>query len=189
MVTPTKNSSSKNNYKNNSLSQFPETIRSYLDEPKPHRKRESEIQALLELKGTFSDEDIADCLAEVRLNGTLGGEPCHSPLAYLATAMSEVLVRVREGQEKQRRKVEADAQVVAVRNRVEAEQERECLEWAERERRFVAEFPSPEEQREVIASLCRGLKFFATQGQAARTFAIGAWAQGIDFGVQFAVMG
>ena len=95
-LTPKKENSNKK--LNKTLS--PE-LESYF-EKLPDRKRISERVALSRLELTHSLEEISKALGWVEKNGSPGsGEPVHSPLAFLATAMNEVLERVAEAEEKQ----------------------------------------------------------------------------------------
>jgi len=164
-----------NKYKNSSHSQIPENLRKYFDELRPQRKRESEQRAFEELQRDFVMTDIEAALVHVRRVGASGGEPCHSPMAYLASAMSEVLTVVRQEQEKEGKRMERAALLEAER-RQEAEKEKlERQEWDRRELAFDKAFCGAGQQQEVIARLCRENKFFTTQGQAARSFAISSW--------------
>ncbi len=95
-LTPKKENSNKNS--NKTLS--PE-LESYF-EKLPERKRISERVALSRLELTYAPEEISKALAWVKKNGSPGsGETVHSPLAFLSTAMNDVLGRVASNEEKQ----------------------------------------------------------------------------------------
>lgn len=164
--------------KRNSLSKVPEKLRSYFDEIKAPRKRESELTALEELRADFSDLDIADCLELVRQRGIRGpdGEAtrCHSPMAYLAKAMSELLSDVNARREFARQRADRDQQASEAAKRKVEQEAREAKEWVKKERAFKKAFPTEERQHEAISELCAGMPF-SRDGHAARTFAIGRW--------------
>ncbi|MBI3535259.1 MAG: hypothetical protein HY072_07220, partial [Deltaproteobacteria bacterium] len=78
-----------------SLSEFSEQLQNYFSYLKPQRKRESEKMAFEEIRKDFSIAEITKCLDYLKRKGLPGGDPCHSPMAYLATAMRDVLVIVQ----------------------------------------------------------------------------------------------
>ena len=160
---------SKNNI--NTLSQ----IDKYFDDLKPLRKRESEAKAFQELKNDFPEQDIADCLERVLAQGLPGGEPCHSPMAYLATAMADVLRIVTEDREQKRKKAEREAQAEAQKQREHEEIEHENREWEKREQAFCRVFSDQDRQEEIIRELCQKNNFPINKGKAARTYVVGFW--------------
>jgi phage replication O-like protein O len=157
----------------NSLSAISENLREYFSELKPARKKESEWRVFLELKADYPVADIGDCFERVREKGI------HSPMAYLAKAMSEVLGEVRALREKHRAAV---AQEKALADQLQREREAleaEAREWECRERAFRRTFADEKRETDAIAELCRGMPFRA-QTQAGRTFAIGRWWEGLS---------
>ena len=162
------------NFKESSLSELPEKLRKYFSELKPQSKRESEWQAFLEIQKDFKPTDIADCLAYLQESGILGGATCHSPLAYLAKAMSEILATVESTRERKRRIVETASRAEEAIRVQERESAREAQEWEEKERAFNRAFPGEDRQIEVVTELCRGMPFRA-KSQAGRTYAVGEW--------------
>jgi len=169
------NTQEPNKFKNTSLSQISENLRTYFDQLRPERKRESEQRAFEEIRHDFTTADIESALDHVRTNGLPGGEPCHSPMAYLASAISDVLAIVKTKQEINQKRAEKAALIESER-RQEAEKEAlERQEWDRRERAFNSAFADDNRQQEVIAELCREHKFFTTRGPAARSFAVSSW--------------
>jgi hypothetical protein len=156
---------------------LPESLRKYVEGLRPLRKRESEMQAYRELRADYSDEDIAACLDRVLARGIGSGDDrqaCHSPLAYLAKAMGEVLGAVETERAKARERAErARREADEARRRLE-EESRERREWEAKERAFSRAFPSEERQREAVAEQIRDMPF-APKGIGARTIAIGKW--------------
>lgn len=146
-------------YKNkDSFSQLPEVLREYLDELKPARKRESEMQAFRELSGDYKPEDIADCLMLILDRGVGGGgQVCHSPMAFLAKAMGEVLADVESARIKARENDERRAKAKLAEQRFAETEAREAEETAQREQAFSTAFPTEQEQLEAIAELLRDL--------------------------------
>lgn len=164
----------------NSLSQLPEKIREYFGDLKPARKRESEWNAFQELQRNYSAEDIADSLAFVLERGIGEGEhaqPCHSPMAFLARAIGDVLSQVKTSRAKRQRTIDDQrAQAEAAKSR-QTEQEREERELTLREQAFVRAFPSPETQQGAIAKYGAEYSGVVPSGGILRRLAIGAWWQ------------
>ena len=95
----------------NSLSNAtPNVIRDYLESIKPPRKRESEQACYFQLNLAYKADEITEALRFVRERGVpSSGEPCHSPMAFLTRAMSEVLAEIRRLASAESRAVEGAA--------------------------------------------------------------------------------
>ena len=167
----------KYNFQKNSLSGVSGNFAEYFDGLKPQKKRESELRAFEGLRKDFDEGEIADCLDHLQSNGLSGGVACHSPMNFLARAMGDVLAVVKSNQEAQRKTVENIAMLEFQKQHGAALAMQEGFEWREKVRAFVGAFPDPLVQEEVVVGLCRQNRYYATKGQAARTFAIGAWAR------------
>jgi hypothetical protein len=164
----------------NSLSEateFPPSgvLHEYFERTMPQRKRESELRAFKDLKQDYSVEDIGDCLAHVLRVGLPGGQPCHSPLAFLAVGMGDVLKTVVEDRERRRRRSEAETKKAAEERREREEAERHDRESEIQERAFNRTFVGEDRQGEVIREICRKFGFPTTTGISARMFGINAW--------------
>lgn len=174
-IHPTRNNRVQNDKE--ILLSLPEKLRKYFDELRPQRKRESELQAYQELKADYSDDDIADCLEHVVTRGIGAGEErvsCHSPLAYLAKAIHEVLAGVESERAMAQKRVDWEQREVhEAREKVQAD-ERERREWETKERAFMRIFPSEERQQEALSKLVRDTPFRA-KGVVARIFAVNRW--------------
>ncbi len=164
----------------NSHSQGPASLRKYFDEVIPKRKRETEIQAFRELKSDFAETDISLALEHLRKQGMPGsGEHCHSPMAYLAKAMGQILELAKAGQEKQRQKHEREE--IGARARAEkaaqkdAEDERERQNAIVREEAFLRAFSTEAEQAEAIAKYGRKYPVLSQSGLLLRNLAITEW--------------
>lgn len=175
---PTGKSIDINKRNKNTLSPLSKKIEEYIASVKPLRKRERELQALGELREAFSDEDIAECLEQVRRHGVRKGgdtqEPCHSPMAYLAVSIHDVLLNVQAQRKKARLRAEREAQEREAQRRLEERDVQETRHTAAREAAFTESYPTAEEQIRVIAEYCRGLPF-SPQTPVARTIAVGRW--------------
>lgn len=174
IFAPTRNNIEINNKKENTLSQLTGGIRRYFDDLRPQRKRESELNAFEEIRRDFSIQDIEASLEHIRKNGLPGGEICHSPMAYLASAMSEVLAIVRVEQEKHRVRAENVARVESERLQAAETEDRELREQQVREAAFNRVFCEEARQREVIAELCLGTAF-RPNSVLGRMYAISTW--------------
>jgi hypothetical protein len=141
------------------------------------RKRQSEMLIYQELRGTFRDEQIAECLTFLRTHGLpSSGEPCHSPMAFLSKAMGQVLGLV---QAEACKRDEAQARV----ERERVAQECKAREAAEEELRvelleaeFLRRYPSEESQEEVLGPYRQQFGMFVRQPGVLRRLAIGAWS-------------
>jgi hypothetical protein len=159
----------------NSLSSDSEIIRSYFDSVLAYRKRESEKQAYQGLKTSFSDAQIELCLNHLQTHGTPGThEPCHSPMAFLGRAMSEVL-RVAEGDRaKAEARAERNLRDATEKQILEQQDAAERDEWKIKEKAFFGTFLTEEEREKTISELCLGTPFRSSQ-QSGRSYAIGTW--------------
>jgi hypothetical protein len=165
--------------KKNSLSELPESIRKYFAELKPQKKRESEWKEFETLLKDYSIQQISDSLELLEIKGT-GGEgesfrPCHSPMAYLSKAISQILnqaAQLREqkrgSEDRQRREAEA------LMLRQERDFQEEQL-GAQRNAEFLDAFPEPDEQKKAILEFLLDLPGINPDGPVARQLAIGNW--------------
>ncbi len=164
-----------------SLTSRANSVQQYFSETMPSRKKEREEQAFQELREIYSEKDIAACLEEVRVKGLPGGGTCHSPMAYLAVAIDNVLPRVREQEKRERRRAEEKRQLAeqAKRETEEAAHSERAAEVRERAfTRFVAEasITQGKDESVIIAEICRNHDFALpgglANGRLARLFAI-----------------
>jgi hypothetical protein len=145
----------------------------------PLRKRESEWQAYGELKESYSEADIADCLVAVQLASLPGGKICHSPLAYLAVAMNEVLAKIQERKVAEAHRNEMLAQREAQARRQAEEGERMRRECEIRSQAF-ARFVGGGDEAAIVAEICRRQGFPMTTGHVGRMFAVAQWWQALS---------
>ena len=142
----------------------------------PSRKRLSEARALRELEADYPSKDISDCLDHLTVYGIPHSkEPCHSPLAYLAKAMGQVLTVVRA--EAIRAEYREKAARLQARRKIEDSKrtQQEQLELELRERAFVETFPTPEAQLAVVTRLSDRFPWFSANGKVLRGLAISEW--------------
>src|SRR4051794_10473321 len=89
-----------------------------------NRKIESEKTALTELRNCYEESDIEKVLKYLVESGTPpSGKPCHSPLAYMAVAMNELLQHVNQLEEVAKRK-KANQEQKEAEAKAKIEQER-----------------------------------------------------------------
>jgi len=137
-----------------SLSQTCESLKTYFENLKPKAKRDEEVRNFGELKSDFSEEQIQLCLEYLQKHGSLKtGEVCHSPMAYLAKAIGQVLPLAQEAIEKAQNTARREAAFQheqELKRREEAESERLMQEA---HRAFAERFPSPEQQEKELSEL------------------------------------
>ncbi|MEN9723894.1 MAG: hypothetical protein RJB38_1880, partial [Pseudomonadota bacterium] len=167
--------SSKQTFKK-TLSLQSEKLREYFASIKEPRKRESEAMACRELLGAYPEGDIATALEHVQTRGI--GErrgPCHSPMAYLAKAMGDVLDQQRKELESKGR--EASRKLREEQSQREQEQQSalEQRRHEERELAFCAAHPDPNEQERILGPYVQRFAAFVHQSELLRRLALGAW--------------
>ena len=159
-----------------SLSSLSESLRKYFSELKPRRKREVEFEAFEELRTDYSEEQIEDCLRLLRARGLPhSGAVCHSPMAYLAKAIAQVLPEAKAKKERQ----ELDKK----RARNQVEEERRHLEQqlqdeshlVERAAAFQMAFPTIREQTDLIAKYSMQFPLLSPGGPVLRNLAVAMW--------------
>jgi phage replication O-like protein O len=161
----------------NSLSQEPAVIREYFARAMPCRKRESELKAFEELKRDYSAQDVAEALACLQrgrsgANGT--ALVYHSPMAYLAKAMGEVMAEVQKQRQERAAAATRTAREVEARRQQLADEAREAALVAEQERAFAMAYPDEAQQREVLTQLLKGTPF-KPESRMGRIMALGKW--------------
>lgn len=151
----------------------------YFADLKPARKRESEWQAFQELRKDYSEADIAGCVDWVNQHGASAGQPCHSPMAYLAIAMNDVLTQAREKTAIEAKRAAAAAQVTQSALK---QAQAEAIEAHEHEIQLQAfrRFHAGRDESEVIAEITREHGFPINSGQIGRSFAISQWWRGLS---------
>lgn len=159
-----------------SLSGMSEGLRQYFSELKPRRKREAEFGAFEELSTDYSAEQVEACLNYLTKNGLPNnGAPCHSPMSYLAKAMSQVLPEVQAIAERKLRHESHVAAVAAQKNKLVAEQIEAQEASAQRESAFLAAFPNPEDQDAIIEKYSSQFPMLRKGSLVLRGLAITAW--------------
>lgn len=163
--------------KKNSLScEFTdERLVCYFEELKPAEKRESERSHFEKLQQDYSEQEMGDALNFLERKGIPeSGTPCHSPFAFLAKAMNQVLVLSNEEQASLREAEERSRISAAEFSRAEEKARQDAHEADLQERAFLRAFPSEEQQAQMIRKFCQGTPF--TPGsQTGRLFAISSW--------------
>lgn len=156
-----------------------EHLRTYFAELKPARKRESELEVFWELRRDYLEAEIVQCFARLSTHGMQGsGVACHSPMAYLAKAMEQVLRETQVELEKNetakaKERMRADAESLRV-----AQDVRDEAKAQKREAEFVARYPSSAEQQRVLAQYGEKFPFFNSNSVALRRLSIASWWDG-----------
>ena len=166
--SPHKKDSIKNNLKSLSQEVEDESLQAYFEQLKAPRKRESEWQAFRELKSHYELDEISSALHVVQKRAI------HSPMAYLAKAMGEVLSEVQNGRRK--------AEIAATQERAEEERRAQEEELAQREEHLAREresaffnaFPNEKQRSEMTHRLCRELGL-RPESEMGRRVAVGIW--------------
>ena len=162
----------------NSPSIVPNSLKSYFENLKPARKRNSEWRAFEILSEEYKTEDLESCVRHVQEHG-IGTKkstftPCHSPFAYLSKAMTEVLKEVDRA-----RKIRSVSENrFATSKKIEGEerewQELKAREFSAMEASFLANFPTSEIQENIVEQMCRTIPFRPSPG-VRRLYAIQKW--------------
>jgi hypothetical protein len=169
----------------NSLSAKTESavILNYLEELKSVRKRESEKKAFEELQDFHPVESIEKALNYILKNGTPPkGDSCHSPMAFLAVAINDVLrVLQKQDEDSQRRQQkqaqrQASLEALTDKQNQEADADRQADEEAALlEEDFSKIFPSEHQQQEELLKYTNLFPMMNPRGPVFRKLAIAAW--------------
>lgn len=162
---------------NNSLSaNIESSIDAYFRNLNPAKKRESERSFYKSLQRDYSDAEIAKALALIQEKGLpSSGEPCHSPMAFLAKAISSVLKEATQRTEGKATREKREHQQGEIQAAQEAEAREEEDEIELRNSYFHKVFPEEVAQIQVIRQYASKFPMFNPTGPAVRSLAIGAW--------------
>ena len=115
-----------------------------------------------QLREDYTEEQIASCVTFLQAQGVpSSGTPCHSPMAYLAKAMDDVLNEVNTSQAKESRRVRRQQLEVAAERERKAAEAREVEGWRLMELQFQETYRDEASRAAAIADLCRGSPFSA----------------------------
>ncbi|MGK5085749.1 helix-turn-helix domain-containing protein [Bdellovibrionota bacterium FG-1] len=161
----------------NSLSQeISENLKTYFESLKPVRKRESEWASFLELRQDYHDPEIELAFDFLSTSGLPhSGEPCHSPMGYLAKAMPEVLKSVKFQAEQKQQKEQLEQTRAEIRQQGELQKLQEDLQALEREQAFEAAFRGEAERESWIEAVAARYPALRGCGNAIRGLAVSAW--------------
>lgn len=153
-----------------------EYFRKYFDEVKPKRKRETELKAFQDLKSDFQEADISLALEHLLKHGMPGsGEACHSPMAYLAKAIGQVLAVAKSGQEKQRSKFDRETAELRAKQSRETDEALDKQNALMKENAFKIAIPDTQKQSDVIAKFGHKFPMLSQSGPLLRNLAISSW--------------
>lgn len=153
-------------------------IPDYSERLKSVRKFESEKKALEEIQRFHPIENIEKALSYVLKNGTPAkGDSCHSPMAFMASAINEVLSVVQKQEEDERRKREEVSIADLTQKKIEEEAgDRKSEEVAAtQEKDFIETFPSENDQNEELLKYLHLFPMMNPKGQVYRKLAVAAW--------------
>ena len=152
----------------------------YLQSISVIRKRQREQQALQELKQAgFECNQIEKCLLWLSTNGVpSSGEPCHSPLQFLATGAITQVIELASLAALKRQASERLKQSETEKQQQErAECEADERLASEREQKFIRAYPSEDSQAKFVAEFrTRHPEMAVLSGVGLRRLAILEWA-------------
>ncbi|MFH1727083.1 MAG: replication protein [Pseudomonadota bacterium] len=100
----------------NTLSLTPRVFRKYFEDLKPKLKKEREFNFYKKLKEDYSEQEIVDCFVYLEKHGIPNSrDPCHSPMAFLASSMDTVLKIVNKHENRERMEKNKMAKVLEFR--------------------------------------------------------------------------
>ena len=103
-------------------------------------------------------------------------EPCHSPMAFLASGgIARVFAVVQEDRAKRERAEARESQAIEQERRRRQEEAREAEEAAEREEAFRREFPTVEAEAQAMVQYGASFPTLDPTGALLRNLAIMAW--------------
>lgn len=154
-------------YKNKiSLSELPVNLQKYLSDLKPAKKRESEWKAFENLSQDYQTNDIADCFNLLMTQGIKGKrgsyQQCHSPMAYLAKAINEVMSEVSRAEKLKSLICEQTVRAGQQRTEQSELRAKQETEFGAMEEAFQKAFPSADQQQAFIDEACRNMPFLAS---------------------------
>ena len=167
-----------NKNRNKTLSpELPSSLQNYFSDELPIQKREREWKAFESLKGQFTVEQIERAVVFVRKHGALEDKlPVHSPMAYLALCIGEVLKRAQDEDEILKRRQAMDQRQALESQVRQNEEARNADEFRRKEQAFCRVFPDAQRQEAFVQEICGREQFgWKPQGQIARSIAIQTW--------------
>ncbi len=180
--TDTPTLSKSDTYKETNKESFKETlspanqssaIGEYLATLKPPGKRESESRHFRELLKAYAEQQVNQALTYLQKQGLPGsGAVCHSPMAYLAQAIEQVLAASKEDAQRESKRKSYEA---AERNAI-AQEAAEEARFRAQERAFEAAMPDTHRQSQFVAQVASKYSGLALGGAALRSLAVSAWA-------------
>lgn len=158
-------------------SDLPEELSNYLSSLKAYKKREGEFNHFRELRKDYSLSDLSKCVEYLLGYGTPGkGAICHSPMAYLSHAMSEVLKAVRQSEAKTEKVVRHQKARETLVDQGREQKDAEEAEFDAKIAAFESAFPSPESQHEYLVKFSERYPSLSVTGPALRNLAIVEWS-------------
>ncbi len=155
-------------------------VSNYLQSLSVPRKRDREQAALGELlTAGYSRAQVKIAIDWLQSNGLpSSGEPCHSPIVFLATgAITQVLEKAETAERKKNAALNSNQVTAAKAQQELAEQEADNKKAAEREAKFLQCYPSPEAQVKFVAEFrARHPEVAVLTGVGLRRLAIIEWA-------------
>ncbi len=164
------------NPKNSLPSELPGAIANYFAKLEPHVKKESEREFFEILQKQYTPEQIAHCLDYVQKTfEPTTGRTIHSPMAYLAKAIGDVLPDVEKRLREKVFRVEREilaTEEAAKRDR-QAAREQKIFEL--KEQAFLKSFPTPESQANELKKYIPAIGIVNSNGRIARSLGISRW--------------
>mgnify|MGYP001581968796 CR=1 FL=1 len=161
----------------NSLSEtLPHSVQEYLEGIQLPLKKARERACFLKLNSAYGANEIAQALLFLRENGIPGSrEVCHSPMAFLAQGMNEVLSEIKKLAAIKSKTEEKAQERKTIETQKEEEDLRHQQEWEWKEQAFLAEFPTHKSQEAAVQTWSASLPWKSSNPQAVRSLAICGW--------------
>lgn len=157
--------------------ELPGNLKEYFAELKPERKRRSELSLFKELCLEYRLSELSESLEWLTENGLPGsGEPCHSPMAFLASGGIRQVALFAKSERLDRELRTSRDQREGLERKQRAEDEANAdAEAKKREKAFQVAFPNPVDQERQILSVAKELPGLDPSSLILRSLAITRW--------------
>lgn len=155
--------------------EIPKNISSYFSALTLPHKLMKEQKHFAGLRRLFSLQEISLGLDHVQKKGLPNGEPCHSPMAYLACSMPNVLPTIKAEIEAQQRQVQRQQKLTEEKAREQERESEESAQYAADVAEFEKAFPTVEQQQAYFVAFSKRFPLFAGKSNFLRGAAISEW--------------
>ncbi len=161
-------------------------LKNYFDSLQSKRKKESEWKHFEEIQNDgYSVQQISTCLELLAKEGIPQTNSdsakvkieCHSPMAFLSTAIERVLAEATLRNEKIRAKEDREKRTTSDQEKKAQDSAREEIEFSEKVRLFEKAFPTQAEQQKHIDEFAKKNPIFSRAPSLLKNLAISAWPE------------